>query len=133
MALILARCSCDKPRSFPCRSNLWSEWPTKSCMALPCSGCPPLIIIWLGSSARTSPGMQTTHVSKTPIARMTENRELIACVILDIWPSLVGMSREHSRLFSLACLYSGYDTPESEKLHFTVKERSSRELAGQEG
>src|SRR3989442_6591111 len=57
-------------------------------MAKPCSGCPLLVIIWLGSSARTSPGMQTTHVSKTPIARTTENRELIACVILDIWPSL---------------------------------------------
>src|SRR2546422_953602 len=47
--------------------------------------------------------------------------------------ALLGMSREHSRLFSLACLYSGYDTPESEKLHFTVKERGSRELGDQEG
>src|SRR5207245_8181939 len=89
MALILARCSCDKPTSFPCRSNLWSEWPTKSCTALPwCPGCPPRIILWLGSSARTSVGTQTIHVSKAPRARMTENRELITLVVLDILPSL---------------------------------------------
>src|SRR5712691_3695910 len=89
MALILARCSCDKPTSFPCRSNLWSEWPTNSCTALPwCPGCPPRIILWLGSSARTSVGTQTTHVSKAPRARMTDNRELIAFVVIDILPSL---------------------------------------------
>src|SRR3989442_12040124 len=88
MALILARCSCDKPTSFPCRSNRWSARPTKSCAALPCSGCPPLVILWLGSSARTSVGTQTTHVSKAPRTRMTDNRELIAFVVVDILPSL---------------------------------------------